>query len=247
MEIRVFGTSEQMGLAAAELFAQRIESKPEIVLGLATGSTPLKMYEALVQMYQRGGLDFSRVVTFNLDEYIGLSPDHDQSYHYFMDANLFGKINIPSQNTHLPDGMASDLDGMCAAYEEAIREAGGIDVQLLGIGGNGHIAFNEPGSTRDSRTRVVDLTSETIRANSRFFEDESEVPKQAVTMGIASIMEARELVLIADGAHKAEGIAKAVEGEVTATVPASFLREHPKCTFLLERQAASRLSPGSLD
>jgi glucosamine-6-phosphate deaminase len=247
MEVRVLETDGQMTQAAAELFAERIESKPDIVLGLATGSTPLKMYEALVRMYEEGKLDFSQVVSFNLDEYIGLSPDHDQSYRYFMDENLFDKVNIVKENTHLPDGMASDLWAMCAAYEEAIEEAGGIDIQLLGVGGNGHIAFNEPGSGRDSRTRVVDLTSETIRDNSRFFEDESEVPRQAVTMGIGSIMEAREIVLIADGAHKAEAIAKALEGEISPAVPASFLREHPNCTFLLEREAASRLSPGALD
>lgn len=247
MEVRVLDTSDQMGQAAAELFAQRIESKPDIVLGLATGSTPLKMYDALVRMYEQGKLDFSQVVSFNLDEYIGLPPDHDQGYRYFMDKNLFDKVNIAKQNTHLPDGTASDLAAMCAAYEEAIKDAGGIDIQLLGIGGNGHVAFNEPGSGRESRTRVVDLTSETIGDNSRFFNDESEVPRQAVTMGIGSIMEAREIVLVADGAHKAEAVAKALEGEITAAVPASFLREHPNCTFLLEREAASRLSPGALD
>ena len=247
MNVRVFDTTDQMALAAAKLFAQRIDSKPDIVLGLATGSTPVKMYDALVRMVQQGELDCSRVVSFNLDEYIGLQPDHDQSYRYFMDKHLFDRISLSKENTHLPDGMAADVDAMCAAYEEAIRDAGGIDIQLLGIGGNGHIAFNEPGSTGDSRTRVVDLTAETIRDNSRFFRDESEVPRQAVTMGIASIMEAREIVLIADGAHKAEAIANAVEGEMTPTVPASFLQEHANCTFLLERQAASRLSPGALE
>jgi len=242
MEVRVFDTSEQMSVAAAELFAHRIREKPDIVLGLATGGTPVKMYTDLARMHREGQLDFSRVVTFNLDEYIGLPPDHDQSYRYFMDSNLFDKVNISKENTHLPDGMASDLDAMCAAYEEAIKQAGGIDLQLLGIGGNGHIAFNEPGSPRDSRTRVVDLTPETIRDNSRFFKDESEVPTRAVTMGIASILETREIVLIADGAHKVEAIARSVEGEITPDVPTSFLQEHPKCIFFLDREAASRLS-----
>lgn len=247
MKVRVFDTSDEMGLAAAKLFAERIKSKPDIVLGLATGSTPVKMYDALVRLAEEDELDLSRVVTFNLDEYIGLRTDHDQSYRYFMNEHLFDKISIPKENTHVPDGMASDLEAMCAAYEETIKKAGGIDLQLLGIGGNGHIAFNEPGSGADSRTRVVDLTSETIRDNSRFFQDESEVPRQAVTMGIASIMEAREIILIADGAHKADAVAKAVEGDISSAVPASFLQKHPNCIFLLEREAASRLSPGVVE
>lgn len=242
MEVRVFDTSEEMSRAAAELFADRVKSKPNIVLGLATGGTPVKMYGALVRMYKGGKLDFSGVVTFNLDEYVSLPPHHDQSYRYFMDTNFFKKINIPKGNTHLPDGMASDLSAMCAAYEAAVRKAGGIDLQLLGIGRNGHIGFNEPGSTRHSRTRVVNLSSETIRDNSRFFRDESKVPRKAVTMGISTILEAREIVLIADGEHKAEAIVRAAEGAITPAVPASFLQEHPNCIFLLDRQAASRLS-----
>jgi glucosamine-6-phosphate deaminase len=242
MELRVFDTREQMSAAAAEFFAERIKSKPNIVLGLATGGTPVRMYAELVRMHREGKLDFSRVVTFNLDEYVGLSPDHDQSYRYFMDANLFNKVNIRKKNTHLPDGMATDLDAMCAAYEKAIKRAGGIDLQLLGIGGNGHIGFNEPGSPRDSRTRVVDLTPETMRDNSRFFKDESEVPRKAVSMGIATVLEAREIVLIADGDHKALAVARSVEGKITPDVPASFLQEHKKCIFFLDRSAASRLS-----
>ena len=242
MEVRVFETSEQMSLAAAEFFAERINSKPNIVLGLATGGTPVKMYAELVRMGREGKLDFSRVVTFNLDEYVGLAPDHDQSYRYFMDSNLFDKVNIRKENTHLPDGMASDLDAMCASYEKAIQQAGGIDLQLLGIGGNGHVGFNEPGSPADSRTRVVDLTPETIRDNSRFFKDESEVPRRAVSMGIATVLDAREIVLLADGAHKAEAVARSVEGSVSPDVPASFLQEHEKCIFFLDRKAASRLS-----
>jgi glucosamine-6-phosphate deaminase len=182
------------------------------------------------------------VVTFNLDEYVGLSPDHDQSYRYFMDANLFNKVNIRKKNTHLPDGMATDLDAMCAAYEKAIKRAGGVDLQLLGIGGNGHIGFNEPGSPRNSRTRVVDLTPETIRDNSRFFKDESEVPRKAVSMGVATVLEAKEVVLIADGDHKAQAVARSVEGKMTPDVPASFLQEHGKCIFFLDRDAANRLS-----
>jgi glucosamine-6-phosphate deaminase len=247
MELHVFETSDEMGLAAAELFAREIRSKPDIVLGLATGSTPLKMYAGLVRMHEERNLDFSRVVTFNLDEYVGLAPDHEQSYRYFMDTNLFDKINIPKENTHVPDGMAPDMQAMCAAYEDAIRKAGGIDLQLLGIGGNGHIAFNEPGSGRDSRTRVIDLSSETIGDNSRFFRDISEVPRQAITLGIGTILEARHIVLLADGEHKAEAIAGAMEGEISPSVPASLLREHPDYTVLVDRQAASRLSQEVLD
>jgi len=243
MKICLFDTGEEMSFAAAGLFARRIRSKPNAVLGLATGGTPLKMYGALVRMFQNGQLDFSRVVTFNLDEYVGLPPGHEQSYRYFMDKNLFDNVNIPKENTHLPDGMAPDLEAMCAAYEEAVGNAGGIDIQLLGIGRNGHIGFNEPGSPRNSRTRVVDLSRETIRDNSRFFQNASEVPRKAVTMGIDNIMEAREIVLIADGVHKAEAIARAVEGKISPAVPASFLQEHPNCTFFIERQAARRLSP----
>jgi len=243
MEVRVFETAEEMGGAGARLFAERIKAKPNIVLGLATGGTPVKMYALLMQMYQKREVDFSRVVTFNLDEYVGLPPHHDQSYRYFMDTNLFNKINIPRKNTHLPNGMASDLHEMCAAYEAAIRQAGGIDLQLLGIGRNGHIGFNEPGSTRHSRTRVVNLSSETVRDNSRFFRDETQVPKKAVTMGIATIMEAREIVLMADGAHKAEAVLRSVKGGMTPGVPASFLQDHSKCIFMLDREAAGLLSP----
>ncbi len=243
IEVRVFETRHEMSLAAAGLFTERIKTKPNIVLGLATGGTPVRMYAVLVQMYQKREVDLSHVVSFNLDEYVGLPPHHDQSYRYFMDTNLFSKVNIPRKNTHLPDGMASDLSAMCAAYEAAIRQAGGIDLQLLGVGRNGHIGFNEPGATRHSRTRVVNLTSETIRDNSRFFRSESEVPKKAVTMGIATIMEAREIVLIADGVPKAQAVVRAVEGGITPAVPASFLQEHPKCIFLLDREAASHLSP----
>jgi glucosamine-6-phosphate deaminase len=247
MQVRVFETSEEMSLAAAEHFAARIKGKPGIVLGLATGSTPIKMYNALVRMVEEGQLDFSQVVTFNLDEYVGLAPDHDQSYRYFMDQHLFDRVNIARENTHVPDGLAPDMVAMCAAYEEAIKEAGGIDVQLLGIGGNGHVGFNEPGSARDSRTRVVGLTAETIRDNSRFFQNESEVPRQAISMGIATIMDSKEVVLIANGANKAEAVAKSVEGEVTPDVPASFLQEHPNCTFLIDRAAAGRLSARTLE
>lgn len=241
MKVIVKPTSEEMSKEAARIFADRIRKKPNIVLGLATGGTPVKMYKELIRMHKEEGLDFSKVVTFNLDEYLGLSGDHDQSYRYFMNDNLFNHINIDKKNTHVLNGKAADPAKECKEYEQAIKKAGGIDIQLLGIGGNGHIAFNEPGSPKDSRTRVVDLTEETIRDNARFFANESEVPRQALSMGNGSIMDAKEVVLIADKASKADAIAKSVEGPVTEKVPASLLQPHSNVTFIVDKDAASKL------
>jgi len=241
MKVIVKPTSEDMSKEAAKLFADRIKKKPNIILGLATGSTPVKMYKELIKMHKEEGLDFSKVITFNLDEYLGLTGDHDQSYRYFMNDNLFNHININKANTHVLSGTAKDSDKECKDYEEAIKKAGGIDIQLLGIGGNGHIAFNEPGSAKDSRTRVVDLTEETIRDNARFFKNESEVPRKALSMGNGSIMEAKEVVLIADKTSKADAIAKSIEGPVTEKVPASLLQEHSNVTFVVDKDAASNL------
>lgn len=234
-------TSDEMSRAAARIFADRIRKKPNIVLGLATGSTPVKMYKELIRMHKEEGLDFSKVLTFNLDEYLGLSGDHDQSYRYFMNDNLFNHINIKKENTRVLNGKAKDPAKECKQFEEAIRKAGGIDIQLLGIGGNGHIAFNEPGSAKNSRTRVVDLDERTIQDNSRFFKSANEVPRQALSMGIGTIMEAKEIVLIADKASKAEAVSKSVEGPVTERVPASLLREHQNVTFVVDKDAAGLL------
>lgn len=245
MKVIVKQTSEEMSKEAAKLFADRIKKKPNIILGLATGSTPVKMYKELIRMHKEEGLDFSKVVTFNLDEYLGLSGDHDQSYRYFMDDNLFNHINIDKANTHVLNGKAADPAKESADYEAAIRQAGGIDIQLLGIGGNGHIAFNEPGSPKDSRTRVVDLTEETIRDNARFFANASDVPRQALSMGNGSIMDAKEVVLIADKASKADAIAKSVEGPATEDVPASLLQAHSNTTFVIDKDAASKLKKKS--
>ncbi len=242
MRVIICKDYEAMSQKAAEIFAERIKAKPDIVLGLATGGTPERMYAILAEKNKAGEIDFSNVVTFNLDEYVGLEPTHPQSYRYFMNDKLFNHINIKMENTHVLNGVAEDLQAECENYEKMIKEAGGIDLQLLGIGGNGHIAFNEPGSPRDSRTRVVDLDERTINDNARFFDSIDEVPRQALSMGIGTILEAKEIVLIANKESKADAIAKAIEGPVTDQVPASFLQEHPNVTFVIDEAAASGLT-----
>ncbi len=232
---------EEVAREAAKIFAKAIREKPDIILGLATGSTPIGLYKELICLKKEEGLDFSQVSSFNLDEYLGLSGDHPQSYRYFMNSNLFNHINIKKSNTHVPDGKAKDPKDSCQKYEEAIKQAGGIDLQLLGIGGNGHIAFNEPGSEPDSRTRVVDLTERTIKDNARFFEDESQVPKKAITMGIGTILETKKIVLLAAGSNKKDAVAKSIKGSINSDVPTSFLQNHPDCTFITDREAASSL------
>lgn len=241
MRVIICKDSDEMSRTAAQIFAERIRKKPNIVLGLATGGTPVKMYKELIRMCKEEKLDFSKVVTYNLDEYLGLSGDHDQSYRYFMNDNLFNHININKANTHVLNGKVKDAAAECKAYEEAIKKAGGIGIQLLGIGGNGHIAFNEPGSPKNSRTRVVDLTEKTIQDNARFFASINDVPKQALSMGNGTILEAKEIVLIADKTSKADAIAKSIEGPVTEQVPASLLQAHKNVTFVIDRDAASKL------
>ncbi|RKY70466.1 MAG: glucosamine-6-phosphate deaminase, partial [Candidatus Latescibacterota bacterium] len=203
---------DSMSKRAAEFVAGIVRNKPDCVLGLATGSTPIGLYKELIRMHQEEGLDFARVTTFNLDEYYGLAPEHDQSYHYFMHDNLFNHINVSPANINVPSGTAPDVNGACAHYEEMIEEAGGIDIQVLGIGGDGHIAFNEPGSSLGSRTRLVTLDEGTIKDNARFFEKEEDVPHLAITMGVGTILEARKCLVLASGAKKAGIIAEAVEG-----------------------------------
>ncbi|MDX9701991.1 MAG: glucosamine-6-phosphate deaminase [Candidatus Auribacterota bacterium] len=243
MDVRIKKTAEEMSLEAALIFAETIRKKPNCVLGLATGSTPLKMYSELIRMHKNEGLDFSRVITFNLDEYLGLPSEHNQSYRYFMNDVLFNHINIKKENTFVLNGTAKDPQLYCDAYEMLIKALGGIEIQLLGIGGNGHIAFNEPGSPRNSRTRIVDLTKETIAANSdgRFFKDPKDVPTQALSMGVGAIMDAKQIVLIADKTSKADAIYKTVEGPVTEDVPASFLQEHQNSIIIVDEAAASKL------
>lgn len=233
---------DEMSKEAAGLVADRIRRKPNLVLGLATGSTPIGLYKELIRLHKNEGLDFSKVITFNLDEYIGLPPNHDQSYRYFMDTNLFNHINVQKSNIHLPDGMAKDIDAFCDWYEEQIKKYGGIDLQILGIGTNGHIAFNEPGSSLGSRTRIKTLTEQTVKDNARFFEKLDDVPKFAITMGVGTIMDAKELILLANKANKADAVKAAVEGPITAMSPASIIQMHRKAFVIIDKDAASKLS-----
>ena len=241
MEVIVKDDYDEMSKLAARMIAQVVREKPRCVLGLATGSTPVGTYKELIRLHKEEDLDFSQVVTFNLDEYIGLPPEHDQSYYYFMHDNLFNHINIPPGNIHLPPGTDEDIVDACERYEQMIRDAGGIDIQLLGIGANGHIAFNEPGSSLGSRTRVKTLDEETIKDNSRFFESIEDVPRYAVTMGIGTIMDSRRLLLLANKANKAHAISITVEGPVTALVPATIVQLHPHATIIVDKEAASEL------
>ncbi len=239
MQVHVFDTPEQVSLACATIIAAQVQVKPDSVLGLATGSSPIGAYRQLIEWHRQGVLDFSRCISYNLDEYVALPVEHETSYHAFMQENLFRDINMKA--TFLPDGNAPDMAAECARYDAAIAAAGGIDLQLLGIGRNGHIGFNEPSDRFVYGTQVVNLTESTIEANKRFFEDASQVPRQAVSLGIGGIMAARTVVLIAMGKDKAEAIRDAVKGEVTPRVQASILRTHPRAVFLVDREAASLL------
>ncbi len=241
MQILIAKDKDEMSAKAAEMTIAAVRRKPDIVLGLATGSTPLGLYAALVNAHKEDGLDFSRVVTFNLDEYVGLAPDHEQSYRRFMDANLFNRINIRPENTHVPDGLAASLSECCEGYEGMIRDAGGIDLQVLGIGRDGHLGFNEPGSSLASRTQVVTLARETIEDNARLFESEEDVPKFAVTMGVQTILAARTCLLLAHGENKAVPIRDCVEGPITAMCTASALQLHPNAVIIVDEAAASKL------
>jgi glucosamine-6-phosphate deaminase len=241
MEIIITKSYEDMSQLAAQMVSRQLLKKPSSVLGLATGSTPVGTYKQLVRMHNEEGLDFSKVSTFNLDEYLDLAPSHDQSYRYFMDQNLFNHINVDPRNIHVPYGHAEDVEEFCDWYEAEMKRAGGVDLQILGIGGDGHIAFNEPGSSLGSRTRLKTLTKQTIEDNARFFKHEDEVPRFAITMGVGTIMEAKEIILLANGAKKADIIAEAIEGPITAQVSASVLQMHPQVTVLLDAEAGSKL------
>ncbi|MDO8549162.1 MAG: glucosamine-6-phosphate deaminase [Ignavibacteria bacterium] len=238
---------EEMSSEAAKIVADRLRKKPNLVLGLATGSTPLGMYKELIRMNKEEGLDFSKVTTFNLDEYVGLPPSHDQSYHYFMYENFLNHINIDKRFTHVPHGMAKDITAFCEWYENRIKELGGIDIQILGIGANGHIAFNEPGSSLGSRTRIKTLTGKTRKDNARFFEKMDEVPKYAITMGVGTVMDSKEILLLANGENKANAVKAAVEGPVTAMCPASVVQMHREVFVLLDKKAASKLKGDYVD
>lgn len=241
MRVCTYDTAEQAGCATALILASCLIRRPESVLGMATGSTPIPAYQELIRLHQRGLVDFSRAVSFNLDEYVGLPENHPCSYHRFMQEQLFGHVNIRPEAVHVPDGNAADLEAAARAYDEAIRDAGGIDVQLLGIGRNGHIGFNEPDEHFVYGCHVVRLTASTIQANQRFFASEAEMPRRAVSLGIGSIMNARQILLIATGESKAQAVREAVYGDVTPKIQASILRTHPDVIFLLDRGAASLL------
>ena len=228
----------QMSAAAAELFAAQLKQKPNSVLGLATGSTPIGLYQHLVKLHKEG-LDFSQAISFNLDEYVSLSPDHDQSYHYFMHQHLFNHINMKSIS--LPNGNAADMQAACTGYDAEIDNAGGIDMQLLGIGLNGHIGFNEPAEALSLNTHVVALTQSTIDANARFFATPDLVPKTAITMGLRPIMQAKKVVLVANSAAKAQIIKTLFDGKITTNIPATLLSMHPDVTVVLDKEAAGLL------
>jgi glucosamine-6-phosphate deaminase len=232
---------EEMSKAGADIIIEQIKSKSSSVLGLATGGTPVGMYKHLVEAYNKG-LDFSKIVTFNLDEYVGLKPDNPQSYRYYMDKNLFNNVNINKDNIHIPSGISSDIDKECEEYDESISKMGGIDLQVLGIGRNGHIGFNEPGDTLKVKTHVAKLSQNTIKANSRFFDKIEDVPTSALTMGLGSIMKSKKILLLASGLSKAQAIAKIAEPIIDLKVPASLLQLHPNVVVILDKDAASMLN-----
>jgi len=233
--------AESVSRKAARLIADQVRRKPDCVLGLATGSTPLGTYRELIRLHREEALDFSHATTFNLDEYVGLGPTHPQSYRYFMQSNLFDHINVDASRTYVPDGRALDFEAACRLYEQRIKDAGGIDLQFLGIGADGHIAFNEPGSSLGSRTRLKTLTQETIRDNARFFGGEELVPRLAVTVGVGTILDARRCLLLAVGVGKAAAIRETIEGPVTAQITASALQLHREVIVVVDELAAKDL------
>lgn len=241
MRIYACADYRAMSRRAASIIAAQVVLKPDCVLGLATGSTPVGAYEQLVKWYQQGDLSFAQTRSVNLDEYQGLAPTHDQSYRYFMQQNLFNHIDIVPENTHVLNGLAEDPAAECAAYDQMIRDLGGVDLQLLGMGHNGHIAFNEPGDDFGLGTHVVTLSERTIDANQRFFASRDDVPRHALSMGIKSIMSARRILIVVSGADKAEALCQAVSGPVTNQVPASVLQLHPDVTLVADEAALSKL------
>lgn len=230
---------DEMSRVAAYVMSEQIRSKPECVLGLATGSTPVGMYSALADMHKRLGLDFSKVTSFNLDEYYPIDPKNDQSYMYFMWDNLFSKVNINKAGVNILNGEAKDPEAECDAYEKKIAAAGGIDIQVLGIGLNGHIGFNEPDENMLVKTHKTGLTESTIEANSRFFSSAAEVPRHALTMGMGSIMSAKKILLLISGSGKAQVVKKLFEGTITTSCPATLLHLHPDVTLVMDEPAAA--------
>lgn len=239
MDFKVVETYEDMSRAAADIIAELLKEKPDCVLGLATGSTPIGLYADLVEDCKAGKISFAKATTFNLDEYRGLAPEHDQSYRYFMQHNLFDHVDVRPEATHVPEGFNPDADAACEEYEQAIAAAGGVDLQLLGLGHNGHIGFNEPEDYFPAKTHVVQLTERTIQANSRLFDSIDDVPREAYTMGVGTIMAARKVIVVANGKDKAETVRDAFFGPVTPRVPASVLQFHQDVTVIVDKEAGS--------
>ena len=246
MKIRIFDTALEASVAGAEIIAEVIKSQDKTVLGLATGSTPVPMYKDLIRRNAEKELDFTNVYSYNLDEYIGLDGTHDQSYRYFMNDNLFDHININKANTHVPCGTGADHAADAKAYDEAIEAEGGIDVQVLGIGNNGHIGFNEPDTVFYKGTHVVDLTESTIDANKRFFANREDVPKQAITLGMGGIMNAKKVIMLAFGKGKAEAVRAMVNGDITPDCPASILQLHDDVVVVGDVAALSKVTESGL-
>ena len=242
MNIIVVKDYNEMSRKAAHLFVGQILQKPDSVLGLATGSTPVGLYKELIKFYNEGMIDFENVIAFNLDEYLNLEPTHEQSYARFMEENLFRFINMREENHHIPSGTAVAFEAECDRYEDLIHKAGGIDLQILGIGRNGHIGFNEPDIKFEATTHVVQLDDQTINDNARFFNDIDEVPKTAISMGIKTIMQSRGIILLASGKEKADAVAGMVSGKITPELPASVLQLHPNVTIIVDEAAASKIN-----
>lgn len=242
MKVILCDSPDEAAQIAADTILAALQDKPDLVLGLATGSTPVGVYGRLVKAHQEGRVDFSRVRTFNLDEYVGLSGDHPQSYRYFMRQHLFDGINVPAEQIHFPPTEGPGLAQKCADFEAQIRGCGGIDIQILGIGSNGHIGFNEPTSSLASRTRLKTLADKTLSDNARFYGPDEQQPEVAATMGIATILDARRILLQSFGAKKAQAVHAAVEGPISSFWPASALQHHPDTTFYLDEESASRLT-----
>lgn len=242
MNILKFNSEAKLNEAAARIITSTVQTNPSAVLGLATGGTPVGIYKQLVQDYKDGLVSFKNVQSFNLDEYVGLSPDHHQSYSYYMNENLFKHVDIDVQRTNIPSGLADNLDEECRQYDERIEAAGRVDIQLLGLGHNGHIGFNEPADELSSSTHVVDLAEETKQANARFFTETEEVPGQAITMGVGTILKAKMLMLVVKGADKADIVKRALTGPITTQCPASLLQTHPNLVVLVDEAAGSLLS-----
>jgi glucosamine-6-phosphate deaminase len=241
MELIIQPDGQQASQVAARIVGRLVKEKPHAVIGFATGNTPLQLYKNLVRMHRDDGLDFSGVTTFNLDEYVGVPPVHPSSFHSYMWAHLFSQLNIPNDRIHIPDGLAADIPAVCRNYEQAIKSAGGIDIQIMGIGTNGHLGFNEPTSSLYSRTRIKTLTEETRLNNSAAFGGHDNVPLHVITMGLGTILESRACLLMAFGRKKAKAIALIVEGPLTAMVPGSVLQLHPRAILILDKDAASEL------